>query len=459
LSRHTFAWLIAAGSAAAFGYLVAFGASGAAVAFMAVLALIMFAGVGWAIRTESDLAWLPKWVVLGFLAKLGGTFARYWMVTVLYGGTGDSYRYYDAGIELALEWRRGRIPGLTGSGAFGTQIVEAVTGGLFAVFTPDLLGGFVMFSIVAFVGQLMFYAAFRRWAQPYQLKAYALIIFLLPTYAFWPSSIGKDALVVFALGGAAYAASRTLEAFELRWILGLAVFLGILGLIRIHVAGLVVGGLIVAGVLGRLPSRVDPVAKVRRLVFVCAGLAAGALVLALFPDIFGVELTGDAGLDAFVSDVVRRTSESGTVASGGPVSGPADVPGAILLVLFRPLFLEATELQHFFAAAETTMILGLTVWKFPAVLRNWRLWRRNGYMVFSTVYVLGFSIAFSVVRNLGIIARQRGQVLAFFLCFVIGLGWEERKKSTPQIPAFDPRARLPVRAQTVESGTGHPIPK
>jgi hypothetical protein len=32
------------------------------------------------------------------------------------------------------------------------------------------------------------------------------------------------------------------------------------------------------------------------------------------------------------------------------------------------------------------------------------------------------------VRNLGIIARQRGQVLAFFLAVVIGLGWAEKEK-------------------------------
>jgi hypothetical protein len=49
--------------------------------------------------------------------------------------------------------------------------------------------------------------------------------------------------------------------------------------------------------------------------------------------------------------------------------------------------------------------------------------------VFCTLYTLGFAIVFSVVRNLGIIARQRGQVLAFFLAVVIGLGWNETRKA------------------------------
>ena len=431
MTKQLIAWISAFVAVAAFGGLVAFGASGAAVAFMAILATLIFGAIGWSMRTSVDAAWLPKWVVLGFLAKMIGTLGRHYMVAVLYGG-GDSYRYFRVGTELAAEWRAGRIPQLTESGAFGTQVVEAITGGMFAIFTPDLLGGFLMFSIFAFIGQLMLYAAFRRWAKPHQLKPYAMLTFLLPTYAFWPSSIGKDALVVFALGGAAYFASRTLEAYELRWLGGLALFLTVLGLIRVHVAGLVVIGLVGAAILARMPVGTKALAKSRRLLVLGGFAAAGALVLAVFPDIFGVELTAGEGLDAFTSDLVRRTSESGTIAAGGAVSGVADVPAAIALVLFRPYVFEASEIQHFFAAAETTLILGLTLWKLPAVLRNRRQWRNNAYLVFSTVYVLGFAVAFSVVRNLGIIARQRGQVLAFFLAVVIGLGWEERKARFPQ---------------------------
>lgn len=443
MNRQTTSWLAAGISAAGFGTLIAFGASGAAVVFMAILAVLMFGGIGWAMRTDADAAWLPKWVVLGFLAKLAGTIARYWMVAVFYEA-GDSYRYYRVGSELALQWRDGQVPPLTGSGAFGTQVVEAITGGMFAIFTPDLLGGFVMFSILAYFGQLMLYAGFRRWAKPHQLKPYALLIFLLPTYSFWPSSIGKDALIVSAMGGCAYFAARAVRAFELRWILGLALFLGILGFIRIHVAGLVVVGLVAAGVVARLPGDVDRLARVRRLIFVGVALVAAAFVRARFPDIFGVDLTGEEGLSGFTSDVVRRTSESGTVAGGGAVASPADVPGAIALVLFRPFASEASELQHFFAAAETTLVLGLTIWRLPTILRNWRQWRRSGYLVFCTFYVIAYSIAFSVVRNLGIIARQRGQVLAFFLCLLVAMGWEEKPMVRPEIPAFKPPSKVPV---------------
>lgn len=443
-------WFGAGLLAVALGFLIALSSSWGAFALVALLVVALFAAVASRIRTTADHSWLVKWVILGVLAKIVGTLARYYMVAVLYGG-GDSYRYYRVGSELAVQFRQGHIPEFAeqSQGGFGTQVVEWITGGLFTVFTPDMVTGFLIFSTFAFGGQLLLYAAFRRWAGPGQLKPYAFLVLFLPTYSFWPSSIGKDALVIFAIGGAAYYISRILESFEVRWLLGLAVFLGILGLIRIHIAGLIVAGLIATGIVAKMQRNVGAAARLRRLLVVGGFVAAGGLVLVLFPEMFGVDLTGTDSIDSFASDVARRTSESGTVASGGPVAGPADIPGAVALVLFRPLAFEASELQHFFAAAETSLLLSLTIWKLPAMARNWRSWRAKGYVVFSTFYVFGFAIAFSVIRNLGIIARQRGQVLAFFLCVLVVLGWERgnEEATSEEIMARRPSSTLRTSPQ------------
>jgi hypothetical protein len=419
-------WVLVAAIGLGIGLLVAFGASGAAIALMIAIGTLLISAFGRTLRRDVDEQWLAKWIVLGFLAKMAGTFARYYMVMFLYG-SGDSLRYYSTGVSLAQIWRDGNIPALTGSGSLGTQVVEATTGALFAIATPSMLGGFVMFAMVSYLGQLGLYAAFRRWAQPYQLKPYAFLIFFLPTYAFWPSSIGKDALVVLFLGLAAYCIARLLEKFELRWVLPLGLSIGGLGLIRIHVAALVALALVGALLVSKLRIGSGFLARGRK--FLTFAGAAGAVVLAvtLIPDIVGLEL-GDAGdIAPFTEEIARRTSEDGTVASGNPVSSVVDIPAAVALVLFRPFVFEASELQHLFAAAETTLVLLLTVWKLPGIIRNWRQWRSNAYLVYCTLYTLGFAIVFSVVRNLGIIARQRGQVLALFLAVVIGLGWGESK--------------------------------
>ncbi len=423
------------------GILLGVGASGAAVIVIALMGGLLVTAIGWSIRREHDKAWLPKWIAIGFAAKLVGVLGRYYMVTVLYG-SGDSFRYYRVGVDLASEWRSGSIPELTGRGSFGTQVVEAFTGGLFAIITPDLLGGFVLFAILAFLGQILFYAAFRRHAQPHQLKPYAILIFLLPTYAFWPSSIGKDALVVLALGLSAYFISRSLEAFEVRWLTGLGVSLVALGLVRVHIAALVVGALVLTALVAK-PKALDQGAAFRRLMLLAGGLAASAAVVAVFPDIFGVDVLSSQAVDEFAADVVRRTS-SGSVGSGGVVTTPLDVPMALAHVLYRPFPWEATELQHLLAAGETALLAGFTLWRLPAVWRNLKYWRSRPYVVFSTFYLLGFAVAFSVVRNIGIIARQRGQVIAFFLVLIIGLGWEARSTSRYEVKKLPPLTQLPA---------------
>jgi hypothetical protein len=44
-------------------------------------------------------------------------------------------------------------------------------------------------------------------------------------------------------------------------------------------------------------------------------------------------------------------------------------------------------------------------------------------MLFDTLYTIGFVVAFSAIFNLGILARQRVQVLPFLLAALVGLGW------------------------------------
>ncbi|MDP9496006.1 MAG: DUF3292 domain-containing protein [Actinomycetota bacterium] len=434
-------WAVAGVSAIGLGLLLALGASGAGVLLLAILGTLLMAGVATFLKRPVDAAWLTKWVTLGFVAKIVGAYARHFMVENVYG-SGDSIAYYNAGTTLATTWRSGTVPPLSGSGSLGTQVVEAFTGGLFAIFTPDMLGGFVMFSMLSFLGQLGFYAAFRRWAKPHQLKPYALLVLFFPTYAFWPSSIGKDALVILCLGSAAYFISRLLESFELRWILPLGLALTGLGLIRIHIAALVALALVGALLVSKLKIGAGFIARGRKFLTFFGAAAAVVLAVTLIPDIVGLQLGDLEDLTPFTTEITRRTSEDGTVAAGNPVRAIADVPGAVALVLFRPFIFEATELQHYLAAAETTLILLLFAWKLPAMLRNWREWRNNAYLVFCTLYTLAFAVAFSVVRNLGIIARQRGQVLAFFLALVIGLGWNEKRKVT--------RARIPVQPVSLE---------
>jgi hypothetical protein len=229
-----------------------------------------------------------------------------------------------------------------------------------------------------------------------------------------------------------------------------------LAMIRIHIAGLVVAAFALTALFARVPTDNQPGIWLRRVLTLAAGLAAMVMVLTLFPDVFGVDVLNAADREFFAADVVRRTSESGAIAEGGGPTSLLALPDGLALVLFRPYFFEAAEIQHTLAAVETGLIALLTIWKLPAVIRNLKKWRSNPYVVFSTLYTLGFAFAFSVIRNLGIIARQRGQVLAFFLCFLVYLGWEEpKRRKTTQLP-ITPGNRLDRAEPAHTSGSRPP---
>jgi hypothetical protein len=63
--------------------------------------------------------------------------------------------------------------------------------------------------------------------------------------------------------------------------------------------------------------------------------------------------------------------------------------------------------------------------------------------VYSLVYTAGFIYAFSAMVNLGILARQRSQVMPFFLAFLADMGIRDRVRknklarleASPKIPA------------------------
>ncbi len=77
-----------------------------------------------------------------------------------------------------------------------------------------------------------------------------------------------------------------------------------------------------------------------------------------------------------------------------------------------------------FSALEGVVLLGLLVWKTPTMWANRRIVRRTPYMILSLAFTSAFVVAFSSVFNLGIIARQRSQVIPFLLVVIVGLGWQ-----------------------------------
>lgn len=410
------------------------------------IATVLYVVVYWmstVMPNRRDDEWLPRLVILGFAAKLLGTLLRYYMAVDLYG-TGDAFRYHSRGVAFAGIWRTLSVP-VSDAGGQGTAFTEVITGLVYSIYTPTMRGGFLLFAFIAFLGQLLFYAAFRPWLHGKALKRYAIAVLFFPSLVFWPASLGKDALMVLFLGLATFGISRLLRRFELMGLLTAGFGLYLAAQVRPHVAIM----LALAGALAFLFMRRTATTTgggFRRLVLLVIAVVGMTFAWGAFASDFGVSLEGSgdtADPSAFLQRVQNQTAQGGSEVTGGVVTNPLDLPGATLKVIFRPLINETTNIATAVSAVEGTLLLILIVWKIPMLFRNRRMVRGNPLLLLSFFYTGGFIIAFSSILNLGILARQRVQVLPYLLALIAVLGWPAETEDQPVPRHQRPRGRVP----------------
>lgn len=386
-----------------------------------MLVVVLFAAIAalaFRVADDVDRAWLPVTIMVGFGVNLIGAGVRYFTLTEVYEGVGDATAYHDRAIEFNDSWRAFHVPDLQ-VGSSGTTFTSKVAALLYAPFEPSQLGGFFIFATVAFVGQILLYLAFRHALPRVRARWYSGAVFFLPSLVFWPSSIGKDALMVLFIGAVAWGAAHLLSRYRLRWLIVIAAGLAGAGSIRLHVAALFGGALAVAVLLGAAPK--VKAAQTRRLVLMVASGLAVVLLVSLASAALGVDVSGE-DLDPFLDDLQRRTQQGGSAVDGTAVRSITDMPAALLRVLYRPMLNEATSMQGRLSAIEGTTMLVISLLAFPSVVRNIPRMRRHPYLIFCFVVVFGFVIGFSAVFNLGILARQRVQALPFLLAILVTMG-------------------------------------
>lgn len=368
------------------------------------------------IADRDGLAGIYPILVTAFVLKLVMAVPRWAMAFVLYSGNADAGRYDSSAKEILPLYRHLVFPMSDIAGGAGTQMIASINAGVYTVIGPSLLGGFVVFSWLGFWGMVGFYRAARIALPGLDGHRYAKFLFFLPSMAFWPSSIGKEAIITLAIGTFVYGAAR-LFAGRLPGLLMMAAGSGLAYLIRPHIAGLLVTSAAVALLIRASPRRtmLTPLVRTGSAVLVAA---LGLFVVVQVAEELGVEDTKSA--TEVLDERGDNTVQGGSEFQATRVRGPADVPVAFLTVFFRPFPWEATNAQVLIAAAESAFLLLVTLLSYRrigAALRHWR----NPYVLMSIIYLLGFLYAFSIFGNFGIIARQRVQALPFllaFLCFV-----------------------------------------
>lgn len=409
---------------------------------IALVGVIAMAWVGVRMSRHEDASWLPAMVAIGYIAKIAASTARYVVLVGFYGGSGDAVGYHGAGSANVEIWRSFQIPNGFDT---GTEFVDRITGLVYVPYVPTMLGGFFLFATIAFIGQLFMYAAFRRSHMPRRLKWYAMALFFIPAITYWPASLGKESLMFLGIGMAAYGSARFFDSGGLRPLLYLAPGLALAGAIRPHVAALMVGSLAVTLVVAKLRTNRTTLPSWQRWLAVLLVGVGSVLATTIAAREFNIDFAGDVETEVndFVSNLEGNTGGGGSAVSGGAVRGIGDIPAATLRVLFRPLPFEAHNAPALASAIESAAILTVIIWRLPKILKNLRYLRRDSYVLMSSVMTAGFIVVFSPFLNLGLMARQRSQILPFLAVIVIQLGWDfiEDKKPKTANPSRWPMQR------------------
>lgn len=394
-------------------------------------------------RTREDPV-IVRIMVASLVLKLAAALVRYVVAFDLYDGATDARSYVEIGTSVAAALRSGDLSPELGGTIPGTGFIELLTGLVFTVTGPTTMGGFLVYAWLGYWGLYGFHRAARLSLPPAKHRTYAVLVFLLPSLLFWPSSVGKDAWMLLGLGLTAWGASELLAGVHggaIRLVAGVAATT----LVRPHVSALALVALPVALVRRRSSGGASLV--VRLLLTLVVATAGATLVLEQIEARFGID-DGLAQGGWLLDEAQRRTTTGGSGFTAERVRGLRDLPGAFVTVVLRPFPHEAHNGPALVASLEGLLLLALFLRALPGLPRLAPSLWREPYVLFSSLYTLGFVVLFSSFGNFGIIARQRVQLLPLLFVPLVMAGAARRSRDSGTDPPPDrpPRSTAPAPA-------------
>jgi hypothetical protein len=400
-------------------------------------------------RRERD-ARLVRLLLLALALKLVGSLVRYWVAVHIYQGNADAFEYHRFGVDLAMRFRAGNFD--TGLASLsGTDFISFVTGIVYTITGPSIFAGFLLYAWLAFGGMFYLYRAFTIAIPDGNRRGYARLLFFMPSMLYWPSSIGKEAWMLLTLGLAAYGTARLLTGRPWRGLAVTGLALWLAAIVRAHVSGMAVLGLVVAYLIARPPRRLGALGPVVKLfALVALVVVAGGLLSRTQSYLLEKGIDPQDGVNSVLAETTRRTDQGGSNFEA-PSTGTslARIPFAAITILFRPFPFEAHNVQAGVTALESTLLLCLTVARRRAIWQAIRHLRKRPYVAFVLVYSVLFVIAFSSIANFGILARERTQLLPFFLV-LLAVPPAARRRRVPA-PAPSQERRVDADRQLVRA--------
>lgn len=400
LAGAVFVWGLDTGSYNVWGAMVA-------IPIVVLVDLLVLSAV---LKREAD-PWIRRVIMAGFLAKLVGILGRYLVVYVVYAGASDAERYNQYAAFKYLRWRAGDFD-LSSIPLEGTQWMEITTTAVYTVIGPSPLAGFFVFGSAAFWGVYLCYRAFRTALPGGGARRYALLVFLLPSIIYWPSSIGKESWLMLFVGVTALGVARFFAGRHDAVPLLVAGAFGT-AIVRPHIALMLFGALTIAQLFRPSSGHATSIlSKVGGF----AVLALGAVLLASQSAAFlGIDDLSVGAISEQLEVRGENATTGGSSFNATPALSPLAWPVALVTVVFRPFPFEAGNIQLLVQSLEGLVLLVLFYRQRSQLRHLPGTLRRNPFLVFVVSYVLIFCWGFSSIGNFGILARQRVLMLPLLL--------------------------------------------
>ena len=357
--------------------------------------------------------------LLAVIMKLIGSIGRYWMLVDLYDGAGDASNYFHHGQFVAGYFEQFDLSILDHQfpGSQGTTNMIYMTALVYTFLPPSLSGSYFLFAGMALAGSVFYYRA-SRVAFPEVNPTFArLIIFFLPTFLFWPSSLGKDTWIFFCSGLIAYGMAKFFRTSKMSGLFLAGGGLLFINFVRPHTAafmGLAIGASYFISLFQKSES-----SRVFQKWIIGGGMVAG---LAIFVLQSGSEYLN---LGEFSLQEIQTVYASYQVVSGGssyeppPIFSPIGAVYGVITAIFRPFPWEAHNAPARVTAMESVLWLFFFWSRRHVFLARIRTLPRDPWLIFLVAYSGIMILALVGLGNFGILVRQRSTMLPFvWLLFI-----------------------------------------
>jgi len=143
--------------------------------------LAVVAAARWLSAQHLDEPWLGRLMVLGVLAKEVASVLRYRTLVNSYGDVGDASVFDSFGRKYASFWlgHTSVVPQL--ANIRKSNFLRWFTGVVYYLFGADMIAGFIVFGLIAFVGSYLWYRATVEAVPFVDRRLYFLLIMFAPS--------------------------------------------------------------------------------------------------------------------------------------------------------------------------------------------------------------------------------------------------------------------------------------